>query len=296
MTKMSVPSGHMAYPADKDAAVLVKTPKTVTTSPAAPAPPTTTPSICNSCDGDGTADCSPNTGCNCRDGYTGTFCSETTTPFVDTVCDFCIQANTQSCTINGGCVCRGGWTGTFCQTQAEITTTVCPEYFYGVQCQGVCECDRNLSTSCDPVTGECNCITGYDRPNCNTKCPDNSYGVNCLGACDCQAIQTSYCDKAIGVCVCSSGWEGTRCDTASVTDAFVISTAIVGVIAGAATLLLVLIILFILWKICRCSCTEVKHRAHRNKGAVVLMNSPITPGSNNAAISAMAAATNTAEA
>ena len=55
----------------------------------------------------------------------------------------------------------------------------CEDGEYGINCNGVCECENN--GVCDVPTGTCYCRQGFTGATCEKRCPDNRYGFNCTG-------------------------------------------------------------------------------------------------------------------
>ena len=45
-----------------------------------------------------------------------------------------------------------------------VVCVACPSGRYGANCDSICDCANNAS--CDPVTGTCNCLTGWTGPKC----------------------------------------------------------------------------------------------------------------------------------
>lgn len=43
--------------------------------------------------------------------------------------------------------------------------TACPAGFYGVGCLQECMCSKN--STCNPVTGQCECLAGWIGPDCS---------------------------------------------------------------------------------------------------------------------------------
>lgn len=158
---------------------------------------------------------------NCRTGYYGENC--------DKVCR-CL--NNSSCDPDSGnCICSAGWTGPDC---AEP----CPQGFYGMECKERCpeilhgECsylDSQLLTiliilhstgnkSCDHITGEILCRTGYLGLTCEHPCPAGLYGPGCKLKCNCE--HGGECNHVSGQCQCLPGWTGANCNESCPTDTY----------------------------------------------------------------------------
>lgn len=57
-----------------------------------------------------------------------------------------------------------------------VSSTACPDGFYGIECREACECLNGAS--CDHVTGQCHCPPGWTGPRCgHSKCPMATGGV-----------------------------------------------------------------------------------------------------------------------
>lgn len=116
--------------------------------------------------------------------------------------EMCRCGNGASCDhIGGGCTCTEGWQGKHCDKP-------CPQGFYGLECQGVCNCGNN-GAECNHVTGECKCSAGWTGEDCSKSCPLGTYGEECQHQCHCGNGGT--CDPVSGACVCAAGWRGNHC-------------------------------------------------------------------------------------
>ncbi|XP_065176906.1 tenascin-X-like isoform X14 [Sycon ciliatum] len=174
--------------------------------------------------------------CNCRSGYTGSYCQ------TRTCSPACRYGGT--CTSYGTCNCRSGYTGTYCQTR-----TCSPACRNGGTCTsyGTCNCRSGFSGSycqtrtCSPACrnggtctsyGTCNCRSGFSGSYCQTRTcsPACRNGGTCTsyGTCNCRSGYTgSYCQTrtcspacryggtctSYGTCNCRSGYTGTYCQT-----------------------------------------------------------------------------------
>lgn len=63
--------------------------------------------------------------------------------------------------VSGTCTCQPGFTGDNCDS-------ACPPKTYGRDCMQTCECNWENTASCNPVTGECKCIEGWNGKRCHT--------------------------------------------------------------------------------------------------------------------------------
>ena len=43
----------------------------------------------------------------------------------------------------------------------------CSDFTYGLDCHSNCTCNINHTTSCDPVNGTCNCLSGWHGNTCD---------------------------------------------------------------------------------------------------------------------------------
>ncbi|KAK6969982.1 fibrillin-3, partial [Biomphalaria glabrata] len=132
-----------------------------------------------------------------------------------------------------------------------ITCQSCTEGTYGDSCSKTCSCTSANTISCDKVTGQCSCKSGWTGSSCSddlneclttTSCQTNAHCVNTPGSyvckCDlgfylnngqCQActagtfgeecknqcqcdMSHSTCSVTSGDCLCKPGWTGTLCD------------------------------------------------------------------------------------
>ena len=58
-------------------------------------------------------------------------------------------------------------------------TPGCEDGEYGINCDGVCDCEN--SGVCDTPTGTCYCRQGFTGALCEERCPENRFGFNCTG-------------------------------------------------------------------------------------------------------------------
>ncbi|KAH9523872.1 hypothetical protein Btru_047284, partial [Bulinus truncatus] len=138
----------------------------------------------------GASTCNPKTGCVCKDGYNGTYCSENINQ-----CDQlnCSQYKNQECVERDGpdlCACKPGF--------ANSTATG--------QCENINECALNMcSQNCTDTEGSfyCSCYTGFNLTTDSYNCEDidecKMNVSNCKGNC----INTA----GYFTCSCSNGFQ-----------------------------------------------------------------------------------------
>ncbi|XP_066923568.1 usherin-like [Clytia hemisphaerica] len=127
--------------------------------------------------------------------------------------------NDPGCHISSGqCTCKRNVIGVKC--------TNCKPGFYGldgVNPDGCSRCDcsslgSDLSTTCDPQTGQCKCKAKYQGRQCN-QCVDGFFGPTCQ-PCVCNSIGTvagsTSCNQDTGQCVCKRNVEGISCNQCKV--------------------------------------------------------------------------------
>ncbi|XP_078334851.1 uncharacterized protein LOC111121476 isoform X3 [Crassostrea virginica] len=133
----------------------------------------------------------------------------------------------------------------------ERSCIECENGTFGDKCLSNCTCNVQNTESCEKVTGNCTCKTGWEGIDCSididecentTICPEfsvcenkngsyscncnsgyslasgkcvecalNRYGENCANDCLCEQANTQSCDKVNGSCTCKDGWQGTNC-------------------------------------------------------------------------------------
>lgn len=67
-------------------------------------------------------------------------------------------------------------------------------------------CDCHNGADCNPITGKCECGTGWTGPKCAQPCGKDTYGINCTQRCRCE--NSVSCDPQSGKCKCKDGWYG----------------------------------------------------------------------------------------
>ncbi|KAK7452246.1 hypothetical protein BaRGS_00039757, partial [Batillaria attramentaria] len=90
----------------------------------------------------------------------------------------------------------------------ELQADGCVSGRYGAQCQQTCSAGCQ-STSCDSITGNCPCNTGWLGAQCRD-CVSGSYGAQCQQTCS-AGCQSTSCDSITGNCTCNAGWSGAQC-------------------------------------------------------------------------------------
>ncbi|KAK9746472.1 Laminin EGF domain [Popillia japonica] len=104
------------------------------------------------------------------------------------------------------CWCDNGWDGEFC------TEKVCPEGYYGKDCEQKCRCQMDTTKSCDRETGACTCHPGWIGDFCREACPNMSFGIGCNKSCICEDGNVKGCNPVTGECKCERGWTGYACN------------------------------------------------------------------------------------
>ncbi|XP_059160605.1 uncharacterized protein LOC131944081 [Physella acuta] len=164
-----------------------------------------------------------NTCTACEEGYWGTECNNTCS---------CSVLGTSTCDkVSGTCQCKSGWSGTNCDKDVDEclqNTNICPShshcsnidggfvcacddgYFnssntceacvegsWGTECNKTCSCSVLGTSTCDKVSGTCQCKSGWSGTNCDKdvdECIQNTN--NCPAHSHCNNTEGSF------VCVC----------------------------------------------------------------------------------------------
>ncbi|KAH9523909.1 hypothetical protein Btru_047390 [Bulinus truncatus] len=139
----------------------------------------------------GASTCNPKTGCVCKDGYNGTYCSENINQCGQLNCS---QYKNQDCVERYGpdlCACKTGF--------ANSTATG--------QCENINECAllNNCSQKCTDTEGSfyCSCLTGFNLTTDSYKCEDIDECKMNLSNCKGDCINTAGYFK----CTCSNGFQ-----------------------------------------------------------------------------------------
>ena len=84
----------------------------------------------------------------------------------------------------------------------------CPGGNWGPDCSNECPCKNN--GRCEPHTGKCICLPGWDGIQCQNKCDEDHFGQNCEQICKCGV--GNKCHHVTGDCSpCESGYYGLKC-------------------------------------------------------------------------------------
>ncbi|XP_071213313.1 scavenger receptor class F member 1-like isoform X1 [Salvelinus alpinus] len=122
------------------------------------------------------------------------------------------------CVYPGVCRCRPGYYGAHCKTR-------CPPEFWAPDCRELCKCHPH--GRCDPITGECTCLSNRWGPLCQNACKCGRHGhchpvhgnctcdegwwtPTCTKQCQCYP-GTSTCNPLTGRCQCAPGYWGQKC-------------------------------------------------------------------------------------
>ncbi|KAK9737372.1 Brain and reproductive organ-expressed protein (BRE) [Popillia japonica] len=144
--------------------------------------------------------------CRCLPGFIGdrclTACSENTWGL--NCSESCTCQNGAKCSnVNGKCTCADGWKGDNC------TVRICPDKFWGPQCNNGCICSEEHTESCHPWTGKCECKPGWTTEDCSRQCSLLTFGKECRGSCNCK--NNAQCSAVDGACLCAPGFKGEDC-------------------------------------------------------------------------------------
>ena len=172
--------------------------------------PSTNAFICS-----GHGSCADGTGgfgnCSCTTGWVDSSCSSAC-PGLGTVEGICHQHGDCIAAVNGGseCVCNGDaalgfWKPPSCSS--------CAVGYFGAACTEHCPgsnqpCSgRGVTASCDVVTGECKCQSGWAGQGCD---------VECAGGSVTPCSMHGFCNPVSGKCTCHSSptlgyWSGATC-------------------------------------------------------------------------------------
>jgi hypothetical protein len=125
-------------------------------------PPSTAPTLltcpavgASVCRGNGTCDSSSGK-CMCKPGFAGPACQFS---------DLATCGGHGKADDNGACMCEPAFTGKTC---LQCGTNYF-SYPYCRYCLATTTCSGH--GTCDPLTGYCQCVTGFNGPNCSTRVP-----------------------------------------------------------------------------------------------------------------------------
>lgn len=131
--------------------------------------------------------------CDCKNGYTGTFCKE-------------VACSGQGTFAAGKCTCNNGYTGSKCQNK--------PCSGHGVWKSGTCTCDSKYTgAACETTKVVCQNGGTWTAPNKCT-CASGYAGAVCSDL-DCGA--NGSWDSKTKKCACNTGYQGVRCEVKNVT-------------------------------------------------------------------------------
>ena len=160
--------------------------------------------------------------CSCLAGYCGNNCENRVT---------CFNAGIWT---EHGCNCAEGWAGTYCDEPASNNCSnhgvyqgnrcICNEGYYGAACEYYNDCSGNGRVNTD---GTCTCDDGYYGTDCeNRENTDscNGHGIDCGSGCVCnEGYYGTYCESyndcsgngqvdSNGTCTCNSDYYGANCE------------------------------------------------------------------------------------
>ena len=160
--------------------------------------------------------------CSCLAGYCGNNCENRVT---------CFNAGIWT---EHGCNCAEGWAGTYCDEPASNNCSnhgvyqgnrcICNEGYYGAACEYYNDCSGNGRVNTD---GTCTCDDGYYGTDCeNRENTDscNGHGIDCGSGCVCnEGYYGTYCESyndcsgngqvdSNGTCTCNSDYYGADCE------------------------------------------------------------------------------------
>ncbi|XP_025082470.1 multiple epidermal growth factor-like domains protein 6 isoform X16 [Pomacea canaliculata] len=171
------------------------------------------------CNATNTALCDPVTGnCTCKDGWTGATCDEDIDECLTSPCSgpYAICMNTLG---TYTCLCVDGY-----YLNASNLCQECTNNTYGSNCSSKCLCDLANTVSCDHVTGNCTCETGWTGATCDLDVDECLANVsicngphevcnNTLGGHDCLCVD-GYQKNGNNTCTaCTAGTFGKDCSS-----------------------------------------------------------------------------------
>ena len=128
----------------------------------------------------------------------------------------------------------------------NVIQQACPEGFFGVECQSICNCGSG--STCDHITGECTCPPGQMGSLCDNSCPPGTWGNDCSRQCQCD--NDASCDPVSGTCICPAGYRGARCEESKSGAGVAFDCTVCGgteIVAAGQTITL-------MWLFCCCCC------------------------------------------
>ncbi|XP_041469805.1 usherin-like [Lytechinus variegatus] len=189
------------------------------------------------CDPDGSSSiyCDPTNGqCQCRSSTQGRTCAECRDGFYGLALGGCSECDCDDAGTEPGAPCNKDTGQCVCKANVQgVRCDQCAPSYYNLQAsnsQGCSPCSCNTdgtvngSTSCEAVTGQCECKTNVLGRTCNS-CAPNTFGLDAdnvdgCESCGCDATGTQtgsngevlVCDQNSGQCSCLTNRLGRICD------------------------------------------------------------------------------------
>lgn len=71
-------------------------------------------------------------------------------------------------------------------------------------------CTCMNGATCNPISGQCHCTSGYRGDTCEKTCKEGTYGDGCKQVCLCE--NGAKCNPVDGTCNCTENWTGKYCN------------------------------------------------------------------------------------
>ncbi len=119
-----------------------------------------------------------------------------------------------TCDANGQCQCKTNVMGLKCDMCKPRTTNLTAINVAGCE---ACQCDPvgTANTTCDPVSGMCQCKPGVGGVSCDS-CMPGFFGFSESGCVECECMEegavNNICDPVSGACSCASNVMGNSCE------------------------------------------------------------------------------------